>query len=239
MTKNQNSTSDIFYQKYCKYSSINDNSKSYHQIDYDINRNYKNSTDDKDYYSLYCKYNFENQNSTSSKDYFSLYIKYKKKYLNLKESYKNKQILQKGASKSDFFLNESKIDSVRIPDQFNFSTEIIKEESILKNNRDTINKLHHYNSNSPSVRGEGIIFGHGIQIPNLFCIIPDNIIVRPTTKSGTVSNRAFYNIDPEDLDNLYRRQDREYLRFSDVYDRYYFPSGLIPNLLVTFRSTYP
>jgi len=167
--------------------------------------------------------------------FYKKYKKYKNKYLNLK----NKEGGAMAESKSNIPFPLDDDEEVTIGSKFNFSKEIIMNESLYNNDKSTINTLHHYNKNDPTVRGEGVIFGHGSQIPELFCIIPNNIILRPTTKSGTVSHRDFYERESEDLENLYNRTDREFLTFANVYQRYYFPSSLIPNLLVTFKSTYP
>ena len=85
---------------------------------------------------------------------------------------------------------------------------------------------------------QGIIFGHANQKNNEFCLVPDNLIIRPTSKTGIISNRAFYT-NSHNEDNLIVKSKRKNLTFENGYNNKYTPGSLIPNLTIQFSSTYP
>ena len=148
-------------------------------------------------------------------NYYSKYLKYKNKYLNLK----NEMI--SGSSKTE--LSNKYFNNDVIKTDFNIPKKTNIYKSFYKNGNDS----------------EGIIFGHGSSIPKVFCIVPDNIIIRPTTKLGNVSNRASFLQDLDDLNNLYSKKHRRYITFEKGYNTTYYPSSLIQDMLITFKSTYP
>ena len=87
-------------------------------------------------------------------------------------------------------------------------------------------------------RGQGLILGHGNQINDEFCLIPDNIILRPTSRIGSYSTTQYLE-DDEDVEFLFKRKDRQYIsNFLDGYSNYYLPGSLIPNMNIKLRSVF-
>ena len=87
--------------------------------------------------------------------------------------------------------------------------------------------------------GQGIIFGHGRQIEGEFCIVPDNIILRPTSRIGSDSTLGYLE-EPDDITNLFIKENRKYIvGFKDDFQNYYLPGSLIPNMIIELRSVFP
>lgn len=86
--------------------------------------------------------------------------------------------------------------------------------------------------------GSGIIFGHGAQNNNRFCIIPENMIVQPIVKSGHDANMKFLT-SAYDTEDFYNLSTRATLEFMDGYEGKYFPGSLIPEVNILFKTTFP
>jgi hypothetical protein len=84
--------------------------------------------------------------------------------------------------------------------------------------------------------GQGIIIGHGSQLDN-FCLIPDNIILRPMTKTGTTA--LLNTLENFDMDFLKKKSERQYItEFNADYNNWYLPGSLIPNISINLRTVF-
>jgi hypothetical protein len=87
--------------------------------------------------------------------------------------------------------------------------------------------------------GQGIIIGHGSQLDN-FCLIPDNIILRPMSKSGSAT--LIDDLQDFDMDSLKKRPDRKLISEFTVdgidYNNWYLPGSLIPNININLRTVF-
>ena len=79
---------------------------------------------------------------------------------------------------------------------------------------------------------QGLIMGHGIQIPNELCIIPYNMYLRPSSSSFKPGLIGHNSSDRTEF--MIRSEDRNEVEFIDDYNGLYKPGSLIPNLLITF-----
>ena len=93
--------------------------------------------------------------------------------------------------------------------------------------------------NNPPIQTDkqGLIMGHGIQIPNELCIIPYNIYLRPSSSSFKPGFIFEHSSDRTDF--MIHSEDRKEVEFIDDYKGLYKPGSLIPNLLITFPLDWP
>ena len=87
-------------------------------------------------------------------------------------------------------------------------------------------------------RGTGIIIGHGRQLSNELCRIPDNILLKPTSRMESCAD-LFEGVS--DFLDLYKSREYRGLiqEWTDDYEGRYMPGSLIPNLIIDFCTTFP
>jgi hypothetical protein len=99
---------------------------------------------------------------------------------------------------------------------------------------------------SSQTSGQGIIFGHGIQVPGRLCRVPENLWLRPTCPHNTTTtNQVIYHTEESEDTKPVWKATRQRNLVSDFtqsdqteYANYYYPTQLIPDLKIQFKSTW-
>ena len=87
---------------------------------------------------------------------------------------------------------------------------------------------------------QGIISAHGGEVEESLCLIPDNIIIRPAAAIGTCATSYWMH---DMVDYYINKNARKYInQFTEDYgdkSQAYYPGSLMPELFLTFKTTFP